>query len=106
MKKLCNSTVYYLVAKVCKKLHSGNSGRFRYEMIVESLSEMQLLEVVAVIYPFYFFNAASLDFMCSSESSLKKPCLVLNDVDVGPAETSERQFHICYSYLTVVLSIL
>ena len=50
MKKLCNSNVYYSMAQWSKKVNSSKNGRFRYEMIGETESEMELLEVVTVIY--------------------------------------------------------
>ena len=49
---LFNSKVVYLVANECKKVISSKNGRFRYEMIGETQPEMELLEVVAFIYPF------------------------------------------------------
>ena len=52
MKKLFNSKVYYLVPQGCKKVNSSKIGRFKYEMIGETQPEMELLKVVAVIYPF------------------------------------------------------
>ena len=51
-KRLCNPKVYYLVAQGCKKVNSSRNDRFRYEMIGETQPEMELLEEVAVIYPF------------------------------------------------------
>ena len=52
MKKLCNSTACYFVAQGCKRVSSSKNGRFGYEMIGETQPEMELLEVVAFIYPF------------------------------------------------------
>ena len=43
-KKLCNSEVYYLAFQGCKKVNSCKNGRFRYEMIGETQSEIELLE--------------------------------------------------------------
>ena len=43
--------VYYLVAQGCKKVNSSKYDRLRYEMIGETQPEMELLEVVAFIYP-------------------------------------------------------
>ena len=52
VKKLCSSKVYYLVSQGPKKASSSKNDRFRYEMKGEIQPEMELLEVVAFIYPF------------------------------------------------------
>ena len=68
-------------------MNGSKNGGFRYEMIDETQPEMELLEVVAFIYPFSrkagssipstarirFFNTASLGVMCSSKFFLEKP---------------------------------
>ena len=86
MKKLCNSKVCYYMVQGCKKVNSSKNGRFEYEMIGETQLEMELLEVVAFIYPYSlktgssipsaarikFFSIALLEFMCSSNFFLKE----------------------------------
>ena len=52
MKNCAVQKVYYLVAQGCKKVNSSKNGRFRYEMIAETQSEVELLEAVSFIYPF------------------------------------------------------
>ena len=46
MKTLCYSKANYLVANGSKKLNSSKNDRFRYEMIVETQTEMRFLKVV------------------------------------------------------------
>ena len=52
MKKLCNSQVCYFVSQGCEKVNSSKKAKFRYEMIDETLPEIELLEVATFIYPF------------------------------------------------------
>ena len=47
-----NSKFYFLVSQGCKKVNSSRNDRFRYEMIGGTQLEMELLEVVAIIYHF------------------------------------------------------
>ena len=53
MKKLYNSKTCYLVAQGYLKVTSCKYDRVRYEMIGEAQPEMELLEVVAFVYPFF-----------------------------------------------------
>ena len=52
MKNMCISKVCYLVAQGCKKVKSTKNYRFWFEMIGETQPEMELQEVVTIIYPF------------------------------------------------------
>ena len=52
MKNLWNWIIYFLFVQGCKKVNSCKTCRFRYEIIGEAQPEMELLEEVAVIYPF------------------------------------------------------
>ena len=49
--KLCSSEVCCLVAQRCKKVSRNSNGRLSYEMIGETQPEMELLDVVAFLYP-------------------------------------------------------
>ena len=62
MKKLCKSKDYYLVAQGCKKVNSCKNGRYRYELMGETKPEMELLEVVAFIYPSLLKAGSSFPF--------------------------------------------
>jgi len=75
------------VAHGCKKVNSSKDGRYRYEMVGETQSEIELLDVVAFFYTFslkegssipsatriQFLNTASLIFLYSSKYFFKKP---------------------------------
>ena len=52
MKKLCNLEVYKLDAQGLNSLNNCKNGRFGYEVIGEARADVELLEVVAFIYPF------------------------------------------------------
>ena len=69
MKELYNSKVYNLAAQWCKKVNSSKNGRFRYEMIGETQPEMELLEVVAFIYPL-FAKTRQFNPICNQDSNL------------------------------------
>ena len=90
MKKLCNSKMFCLVARGCRKVNSCKNGKFRNEMIRETRLEMELFGVLTLIYPFLlkalgsipsatrisFFNISSQDFMRSSKFFFcKKPAI-------------------------------
>ena len=62
MKKLCNSKFCYFVSERCKKVNSSKNGRFRYEVIGETQPEMELLWVVAFIYPFFAKSWSSIPY--------------------------------------------
>ena len=59
-KKLYSSKVYYLVIQLCEKISNNKNGRFRYEMVGETQREVELLEVVAVVYPFSLKTVSSI----------------------------------------------
>ena len=54
--QLCNSKAYYLVTRGCKKVSSSKNCKRRYEMIVETQPEIELLELVALLYPLFGEN--------------------------------------------------
>ena len=74
MKKLYNSKVYYLVAQGHKEVNSSKNGSFRYEMIGETQSDMEVLEAVTIIYP--SAKSRELDAICSRHLILNAASLV------------------------------
>ena len=62
MKELCNSEVYYLVAQECKEANSCKNDRFKYEMIGATQPDMEVLEVVAVVFHYKHLFTISKQF--------------------------------------------
>ena len=48
---MCNSKGNYIITKGCKKVKSSKIGIFRSEMKGEKQPELELYEIVALIYP-------------------------------------------------------
>ena len=62
---LYNSKMYYLVSHLCKKVNRSRNSRFGHEVIGEKQPEMELLKLVAFMYPF------SLKAGCSISSATR-----------------------------------
>ena len=52
MGELCDSKDHYLVVQRRKNVNSSKNGKFKYKMIGKTRPEIELLEVITLIYPF------------------------------------------------------